>query len=201
MWPNVSMPFSVNILLFDNYDSFTYNLADYLSMAGASLQVIRNDDYTAEQLSQLSFDAAVLSPGPSTPLNAGQLMPFIETWCKDKPMLGVCLGFQALGMHFGAELTHSKLPVHGKTSTIRCTAHAMYEGIPVSHKVCRYHSLQLADLPGSLELTAVTGDGLPMAFSHREFPIWAVQYHPEAILTEYGHEYIRNWMKMARARA
>jgi anthranilate synthase component 2 len=191
----------VKVLLFDNYDSFTYNLADYLITEGAELLVIRNDEYPPEEWDNMSFDAAVLSPGPSSPDKAGHLMKFIANWHTRKPLLGVCLGFQALGVHFGAELQHAAQPVHGKTSRIHCQEHPMYEGIPLSHDVCRYHSLRLGPIPDDLQTTAETAEGIPMAFAHRKLPVWAVQYHPEAILTEHGHAYIRNWIKMAGNRS
>jgi len=188
----------LKILLIDNYDSFTFNLADYLARAGAELLILRNDAFEMDDPRFSDTDAVVLSPGPSKPKNAGQLMPFIEHFVGQKPMLGVCLGFQALGIHFGAQLVPSDIPVHGKSSEIDCTAHPMYAGIPRRHRVGRYHSLRLTSLPETLQITAQTKDEIPMAFAHKHFPIWAVQYHPEAVLSEFGLPFIRNWMNLVK---
>lgn len=188
----------MKILLIDNYDSFTYNLADYLARAGAELLILRNDAFELNDSRFPNLDGVVLSPGPSTPENAGLLMPFIKQFENQLPMLGVCLGFQALGIHFGAELVKSGVPVHGKSSEIVCQPHAMYESIPQRHRVGRYHSLRLENIPDVLSVISETSDGIPMAFAHRTKPIWAVQYHPEAVLTEYGMPFIRNWMQSVK---
>lgn len=190
----------LRIILLDNYDSFTYNLADYLAQAGAKIKVLRNDAFVLNELDISHVDGVVLSPGPSTPEKSGLLMPFIEKFADSKPFLGVCLGFQALGLHFGARLVHGREPVHGKSSEIECMAHSMYAHIPLRHRVGRYHSLCLADMPDSLLLTASTKDDkVPMAFAHKTLPIWAVQYHPEAIYTEFGLQFIRNWVNSLKS--
>lgn len=189
----------MKILLLDNYDSFTYNLADYLHRSGADVEVIRNDQFSLETLQITAYSGVLISPGPSTPENAGLLMPFLEKYTDRIPVLGVCLGFQALGIHFGARLIRGKEPVHGKSSEISCIQHPMYQGIPLRHRVGRYHSLCLDEIPGSLLLTASTTDQVPMAFAHRTLPIWGVQYHPEAVYTEFGLQFIRNWVNSLKS--
>ncbi len=185
----------MKILLFDNYDSFTYNLRDYLEEAGAKVEVIRNDTCSAEELLQKDFQAVVISPGPARPEQSGILMELIPNLVGRYPILGVCLGFQALGMHFGARLVKATEPVHGKLSTIHLANHAMFDGLGETTAVCRYHSLVLEDIPDQLQVTAHTESGLPMAFAHRTWPIWAYQFHPEAILTASGKQMISLWLK------
>ncbi|HCS19777.1 MAG TPA: aminodeoxychorismate/anthranilate synthase component II [Bacteroidetes bacterium] len=187
------------MLLLDNYDSFTYNLADYLFRSGAEVDVLRNDQFSLEALQIERFAGVMISPGPSTPENAGLLMPFLEKYADQIPVLGVCLGFQALGILYGASLTAGREPVHGKSSEINCITHAMYEGIPLRHRVGRYHSLCLDNMPDCLELTASTADAVPMAFAHRSLPIWGVQYHPEAVYTEFGLRFIQNWVNSLKS--
>lgn len=160
--------------------------------------ILRNDAFSLDDPRILEMDGVVLSPGPSSPENAGLLMPFIERYAEQLPILGVCLGFQALGIHFGAKLIQSSVPVHGKSSEINCSEHRMYEGIPSRHRVGRYHSLRLEQLPEELKLTATTQDDIPMAFAHEKLAIWAVQYHPEAVLSEFGLPFIRNWIKLVK---
>ncbi len=186
----------MRIFLLDNYDSFTYNLADYLSVNGAEVDIMRNDEFEPETLTIEQYDGAVLSPGPSDPQHSGCLPEFIARYVETLPLLGVCLGYQALGQYFGARLLQASEPRHGKQSKIRSITHPMFSGIPAEHLVCRYHSLVLSDIPEQLEITAQTLDGEPMAFAHRQLSIWGVQYHPEAILTEHGHQLIRNWLNL-----
>lgn len=190
----------MKILLIDNYDSFTYNLVDYLGRLGAELEVVRNDEFDLAGLELGRYQGVVISPGPSTPPNAGLLMPFIDAHIERIPILGVCLGFQAIGLHFGADLIESPVPFHGKRTEIICAAHPMYKGIPATHKVGRYHSLCLRNLPDILEVTAQTLDGLVMSFSHRALPVWGVQYHPESILTEHGLIFLNNWLQFIKER-
>ncbi|MBI1221595.1 MAG: aminodeoxychorismate/anthranilate synthase component II [Bacteroidetes bacterium] len=181
----------MKIFLLDNFDSFTYNLVDYLLREGAEVEVKRNN----EHIPDLSgFDGIVLSPGPSRPESSGNLLPLIEAYHNQLPILGICLGFQAIGEFFGARLIRLPEPVHGKSSEIVCSRHPMYSGIPERHQVARYHSLCLENLPEELELTSETRTKIPMGIAHREWPIWAVQYHPEAVLSEYGLVFIRNWI-------
>lgn len=182
----------MKIFLLDNFDSFTYNLVDYLHRCGAEVVVKRNN----EDCGDLSgYDGIVLSPGPSIPENSGNLNQVISDYFGKVPMLGVCLGFQAIGQFLGAKLCRLEHPVHGKKSEISCVAHPMYLRIPERHFVARYHSLYLKNLPECLELTAETRDKIPMAFAHKELPVWGVQYHPEAVLSEYGLIFIKNWLK------
>lgn len=189
----------MKILLLDNYDSFTFNLADYLFQSGADVDVVRNDQFSLDTLEIDGYSGVLVSPGPSTPENAGLLMPFIEKFAEKAPILGVCLGFQALGIHYGARLIQGKEPVHGKSSEITCIQHAMYTGIPLRHRVGRYHSLCLENIPECLLLTASTSDGVPMAFAHKTLAIWGVQYHPEAVYTEFGLLFIRNWVNSLKS--
>lgn len=184
------------ILLFDNYDSFTYNLRDYLLQTGVDCLVVRNDSLPLEDFETLGFEAIVLSPGPKRPANAGLLMPLIERWHQRVPMLGVCLGHQALGEFFGANLVRAALPMHGKTSEINLlTEHPLFVGIPRRFSVMRYHSLTLQSLHDTpMDVLATTNSGEIMAFAHRSLPLWGVQFHPESVLTEHGLTMVKNWV-------
>lgn len=186
----------MKILLIDNYDSFTYNLYDYLLQAGADCQVLRNDALSLRSLSARQYDAFVLSPGPKRPADAG-LMPFlIERFYERVPMLGICLGHQALGEFFGAKLVHAAQPVHGKTAEIKQVGgHPLFEGIPERFRVMRYHSLVLESLDDTPLLPlAHTTTGEIMALAHRDLPLAGVQYHPESVLTEHGLKLLKNWL-------
>lgn len=185
----------MRILILDNYDSFTYNLKDYLEQFGAETICIRNDQLSVDQILDLKFDGIVLSPGPSTPADSGVLMELIERYPKHIPMLGVCLGFQALGLFFGANLTKLPVPVHGKVSPVLIQKHDMFADFGSETEVCRYHSLCLTDLPTTLTSTAHLANGLCMAFAHNQLPVWAYQFHPEAILTIDGKKMISLWLK------
>jgi anthranilate synthase/aminodeoxychorismate synthase-like glutamine amidotransferase len=184
-----------NVLLLDNYDSFTYNLADYLQQAGAACQVVRNDALPLAAIEQLDFQAIVLSPGPCRPADAGLLMPLIERCWQRVPMLGICLGHQALGEFFGARLIKAPLPMHGKTTEIQHDGHPIFAGIPARFSVMRYHSLLLESLHDTpLRCTARTESGEIMALAHPDLPLAGVQFHPESILTEHGISLIKNWV-------
>ncbi len=188
-----------NILLFDSYDSFTYNLKDYLEQCGAHVIVVKNDDCEIQDLLALDFDGIVLSPGPETPEKAGNLMAVIDTFIESKPILGVCLGHQALGLYFGIPLVKMEVPVHGKVSILTHESHPLFEGLPNSFEVCRYHSLVLPEFENEhLEVTAMSDDHKVMALSHRTLPVWGVQFHPEAILTQHGLQMIKNWQEMVK---
>jgi anthranilate synthase/aminodeoxychorismate synthase-like glutamine amidotransferase len=187
------------ILLLDNFDSFTYTLADYLLQLGAEVLVRRNDVPLAE-LKQLNFEGIVLSPGPGEPATAGSLLAVIAEYHQRLPMLGVCLGQQALGEFFGAKLRRAARPMHGKVSDIELRGDDPWlAGLPRRQPVTRYHSLALevSTLPASLQPLAVTADadGELMALRHTTLPLYGVQFHPEALLTTHGLAWLRNWMR------
>ena len=178
----------------DNFDSFTYMLVDYLQQAGATCRVVRNNE-SWSRLTAAPVDAVVLSPGPGVPKQAGRLMDIIAHYYRHVPILGVCLGHQALGEFFGAKLVHAQKPMHGKVSTVRTVASdLLWEGLPAAFDVTRYHSLVLTDLPPQLEPIAFAGPDELMAMRHRTLPIWGVQFHPEAALTQHGLRLIKNWI-------
>jgi anthranilate synthase/aminodeoxychorismate synthase-like glutamine amidotransferase len=184
------------ILLLDNYDSFTYNLYDYLLQAGAECRVVRNDALPLKAFETLGFEAIALSPGPKRPADAGLMMSLIERWHRRVPMLGICLGHQAIGEFFGAKLVKARLPMHGKTSEISLRAeHPLFADLPRRFSVMRYHSLLLESLHGTpLEVLAATDSGEIMALAHRSLPLTGVQFHPESVLTEHGLRLVRNWV-------
>ncbi|CAN5529417.1 aminodeoxychorismate/anthranilate synthase component II [soil metagenome] len=185
----------MNLLVVDNFDSFTYMLVDYLQQAGATCRVVRNNESFAELISE-PVDAVVLSPGPGVPKQAGRLMDVIHYYHQRVPMLGICLGHQALGEFFGATVTRAERPMHGKVSTIRTeTDDVLWQGLPTEFDVTRYHSLVLTDLPpDELVRLAVAGQDEVMAIRHQTLPIWGVQFHPEAALTQNGLKLIENWI-------
>jgi anthranilate synthase/aminodeoxychorismate synthase-like glutamine amidotransferase len=189
----------MHILLLDNYDSFTYNLADYLMRLGAKVIVVRNDELTPhEAANQFVFDALVLSPGPETPTQAGYLMDYIAYFEQSKPILGVCLGHQAIGEHFGAKLVRASLPMHGKTSPIEHNNQGLFNELPNPMTIMRYHSLVIKDIPEDiLAVTASTASGICMAIAHTTLPIWGVQFHPESIGTPDGLRLLKNWIGLA----
>ncbi len=185
--------------MLDNYDSFTYNLKDYLEQLHHEVRVVRNDELSIKELETLDMKGIVISPGPKRPESAGITMEVIQRFEKELPILGVCLGHQAIGLHFGANLGRTPKPVHGKTSTISGNAHPMFEGIKDPVKVCRYHSLTLEDIQNPLEIISKSKDDCVMAISHKTLPIWGVQFHPEAILSEGGLQLIANWLKLVES--
>lgn len=189
----------MRILLLDNYDSFTYNLYDYLLQTGADCVVLRNDALTLQEFERLNVEAAVFSPGPKRPADAGVMLQLIGAWRRRMPMLGICLGHQALGEFFGARLVKARVPMHGKTAPVRHNGHPLFEGVPSPFLVMRYHSLVLESLDGTpLENIAQTGEGEIMALAHRSLPLTGVQFHPESILTEYGLQILKNWLNIAK---
>ncbi|MBO6517720.1 MAG: aminodeoxychorismate/anthranilate synthase component II [Bacteroidia bacterium] len=189
----------LRILLFDSYDSFTYNLKDYLEQGGADVVVVRNDEKTLEELAEMDFQGIVLSPGPQTPEKSGILMEVIAHYRTRLPILGVCLGHQAIGLHHGISLEKLEAPMHGKVSMIHVNDHPLFTGMPPTFEVCRYHSLVLPEFEHEeLEITALSDDHQVMALSHKKLPIWGVQFHPEAILTQFGIKMIQNWLNMVK---
>ncbi|MGN6063879.1 MULTISPECIES: anthranilate synthase component II [Brevundimonas] len=187
------------ILVVDNYDSFTYNLVHYLAELGAQTHVIRNDDLTVEEAWALQPEAVLLSPGPCAPDQAGICLSLIETAAETMPILGVCLGHQSIGQAFGGEVVRAKTLMHGKTSPILHEGRGVFGGLPSPFTATRYHSLAVRreSLPDVLEVTAWTEDGEIMGLSHRTRPIHGVQFHPESIATQHGHEMIANFLDLA----
>ncbi len=190
---------TLRILLLDNYDSFTYNLYQYLCELGAAVEVVRNDEITLEEIGAKSFDGIVVSPGPSRPENAGISMAVIERFGPTVPILGVCLGHQSIGLVYGGEVVTVE-PVHGKKSAVDHRGAGCFEGLPTPVDAGRYHSLAIArdTLPDVLEVTATSADGLVMGIRHREYPVEGIQFHPESILTEDGMTMLGNWLASLR---
>jgi anthranilate synthase component 2 len=191
----------IMIVLIDNYDSFTFNLFHYLGGLGSEVVVHRNDKISVQQVLGLDPDAIVLSPGPCTPNEAGICLPLITEATHLIPILGVCLGHQAIGQAFGGKVVRAPLPVHGKVSEITHNSAGMFRGINGPFNATRYHSLivERASLPKQLEVTAETRDGLIMGVAHRSLPVHGVQFHPESIASEHGHLILRNFLELAAA--
>ena len=188
------------ILVIDNYDSFTYNLVQYLGELGEEPRVCRNDAVTVDEIAALSPDAIVISPGPCTPAEAGVSTPLISRLGGRIPILGVCLGHQCIGAACGAPVVRGRVPVHGKTSRIHHDGRTIFEGLPSPLVGTRYHSLVIgeAGLPEDLEVSARTEDGVIMGVRHRAALVEGVQFHPESVLTEHGHALLRNFLTLAR---
>lgn len=186
------------LLLLDNYDSFTYNLYQYLAELGAEIEVHRNDQITLDDIKQLRPDHIVISPGPCTPNEAGLSCAIIETFGPSIPILGVCLGHQAIGQVYGGRVVRAPEPMHGKTSLMYHDEQGVFQGLPQPFEAIRYHSLivEKQDLPSVLEITAHTADGLIMGLRHREYPIQGVQFHPESIMTAVGKQLLRNFLTL-----
>jgi len=189
------------VLVIDNYDSFTYNLVQYLGELGESVVVHRNDEVTLEDVTRLAPLAAVLSPGPGTPAEAGICKDLLLELGPTLPTLGVCLGHQCLGEVFGGEVRRASRVMHGKVSPVLHRQQSVFRGIPSPFAATRYHSLVVDrdTLPAELEVTAWTEDGTVMGLRHRQHPLAGVQFHPEAILTEHGHTLLSNFLEDARA--
>ena len=187
------------ILVIDNYDSFTYNLVHYLNELGAETAVWRNDALTVEQALALRPDGVLLSPGPKTPNEAGICLALLAAAPADLPIFGVCLGHQAIGQAYGGEVIHAKALMHGKTSQIHHNGKGVFAGLKNPFTATRYHSLSVdkASLPAELEITAWTEDGEVMGVQHRTRPVHGVQFHPESIATECGHELLANFLEIA----
>ena len=190
------------ILLIDNYDSFTFNLYHFLGDLGAVVEVRRNDAMTVDQALALAPEAIVISPGPGTPDEAGISLPLIQAAATAKiPLLGVCLGHQAIGQAFGAKVVRAPAPIHGKVWEVAHGGTDIFAGLPSPFRATRYHSLVVEDLPETLIPTARTADGLVMGLAHRDLPIWGVQFHPESIASEHGHDMLQNFLSLGGVRA
>jgi anthranilate synthase component 2 len=187
------------VVLIDNYDSFTFNLVHYLGGLGAEVAVHRNDKVSADDVIAMRPDAIVLSPGPCTPNEAGICLDLIGKASADIPIMGVCLGHQAIGQAFGGEVVRAPSPVHGKLSEVRHEGQGVFRGINGSFQATRYHSLVVKrdTFPAELAVTAETGDGLVMGLSHKTRPVHGVQFHPESIASEHGHLILKNFLDLA----
>jgi anthranilate synthase component 2 len=189
------------ILLIDNYDSFTWNLVHYFGQLGAEVAVFRNDELSVDEVSAKAPKAIVLSPGPCDPDKAGICLELIQRLGSTTPILGVCLGHQAIGQNYGAKVIRGDVPMHGKISTVRHFGSSVFKGLPERFQATRYHSLVVdrSSLPNSLTITAETEDGTIMGICHREHPVHGVQFHPESIATEHGHALLKNFLDLAKA--
>jgi anthranilate synthase component 2 len=185
------------LLMIDNYDSFTYNIVQYLGELGEDVRTVRNDEVTIQEIAAMKPDRICISPGPKAPRDAGVSVDVIKEFQGKLPILGVCLGHQAIGEAFGGKIIRAKQVMHGKTSMIAHTGVGVFKGIPSPFTVIRYHSLAIerASLPACLEVTAWTDDGEIMGVRHKEFDIQGVQFHPESILSEHGHTLLKNFLE------
>jgi anthranilate synthase component II len=186
------------LLLIDNYDSFTYNLYQYLSELGAVVEVRRNDQVSIGEIASMDPDRIVISPGPGTPAEAGLSCQIIESFGPCTPVLGVCLGHQAIGQAYGGRIQRAPEPMHGKTSLMYHAGQGVFHNLPIPFEANRYHSLivERSTLPAELEITAETTDGLIMGLRHRTYPVEGVQFHPESIMTPIGKDLLRNFLLM-----
>ena len=189
------------LVMIDNYDSFTYNLVQYLGELGEEVKTFRNDEITIEEIEALNPDRIMVSPGPCTPDEAGISVAAIKHFAGKLPIMGVCLGHQSIGQAFGGKVVHAKKIMHGKTSKMTHNNKGVFEGIKSPYLITRYHSLvvERETLPDCFEVTAAASDGEIMGFRHKSLTIEGVQFHPESILTEHGHALLRNFLKMTCA--
>lgn len=192
--------FCLVLLLLDNYDSFTYNLYDYFLRCGAEVEVIRNNEIELDNLNQ-KYEGIILSPGPGKPKDAGKMMQLIEQYHDKLPIFGVCLGMQAIGEFFGANLIQADYPMHGKMDLLNFDhTHQLFSKIKPPLQVCRYHSLILDQIQSTpLKIIATSAQNEPMAIAHKNLPVWGVQFHPEAILTPQGIQLINNWLSCIKS--
>jgi anthranilate synthase component 2 len=190
----------MRLLVIDNYDSFTYNLVHFLGELGADAVVKRNDKITLDEIATMAPDGIVLSPGPGTPDSAGICLAVIERFAPSVPMLGVCLGHQAMGQAMGGDVIRAPQLMHGKTSKINHKGKGLFRGLNSGFEATRYHSLIVKPdtLPATLEVTASTDDGLIMGLQHKSFPMHGVQFHPESIASENGHALLQNFINLTR---
>ncbi|MEO5796265.1 MAG: aminodeoxychorismate/anthranilate synthase component II [Rhodoferax sp.] len=186
----------MKLLMIDNYDSFTYNIVQYFGELGADVEVVRNDEITLEEIAARAPDRLVISPGPCSPKEAGISVAAIQHFAGKLPILGVCLGHQAIGAAFGGSIIRAQQLMHGKTSVITTTQQGVFAGLPEQFTVNRYHSLSIerSSCPAELEITAWTDDGEIMGVRHKTLAIEGVQFHPESILTEHGHAMLKNFL-------
>ena len=186
------------ILVIDNYDSFTYNLVQYIGALNPDLEVFRNDKITLDKIKALNPERIVISPGPGIPEDAGLSIEIVKIFKDDIPIFGICLGHQAITVAFGGKVERANEIVHGKTSKMQHTGSAIFEGIPQEFEATRYHSLVAIEdsFPSDLRVTARTDNGLIMALEHVKFPIYGVQFHPESIITEHGMKMVQNFLKV-----
>lgn len=179
--------------MLDNYDSFTYNLVDYFNQLGVEVKVYRNDaDF--DEITSYNYTAVVISPGPEVPEKAGQCMKVLAYYINKKPILGICLGHQAIGQYFGGDLKKGLRPMHGKVTKIELEKDPLFVEIPQKIEVVQYNSLVVAELPSSITVIATAENGEIMALKHNELPVWGLQFHPEAALTQYGLVILKNWL-------
>ena len=185
------------LLMIDNYDSFTYNLVQYLGELGEEVKVARNDEIALDEIGRLAPAGIVISPGPCSPNEAGVSVPLIERYAGKIPILGVCLGHQSIGQAFGGRIVHAAQLMHGKTSEIHHDGRGVFRGLPVPYTATRYHSLAIerASMPACLEVSAWTADGEIMGVRHKTLAVEGVQFHPESVLTEHGHALLRNFLE------
>ena len=188
------------ILLIDNYDSFTFNLVHFLGDIGAECEIRRNDTLTVVEAIALQPEAILISPGPCTPNEAGICVELIRACAGVIPVLGVCLGHQAIGQAFGAKVVRAPTPMHGKVSSVVHSGSDIFTGLPSPFQATRYHSLIVSDLPDTLVATAWTEDGVLMGLRHRDLPVFGVQFHPESIASEHGHTLLANFLQIVRGR-
>jgi anthranilate synthase component 2 len=186
------------LIMIDNYDSFTYNLVQYLGELGEEVRTFRNDEISVDEIAKLSPDRIMVSPGPGKPDAAGVSLQVITHFAGKVPLMGVCLGHQSIGQAFGGKVVHAKEVMHGKTSMVEHDGSILFADIPSPYRVTRYHSLvvERKSLPAELEVTAWTNDGEIMGLRHRDMLLVGVQYHPESILTEHGHRLLQNFLEM-----
>jgi anthranilate synthase/aminodeoxychorismate synthase-like glutamine amidotransferase len=196
--PEKRVRMTTMILVLDNYDSFTYNLVQYLGEMGAKVLVRRNDEISLDELEKLKPERLLISPGPGNPDGAGITLDAIRSLSDKIPILGVCLGHQAIGQAFGGRVVRAPYLMHGKTSEICHDSATIYRGVPYRFKATRYHSLIVdrENLPDSLEVSATTPDGIIMGLRHKHFPVEGVQFHPESVMTEHGRILLENFMKL-----
>lgn len=191
-------------LMVDNYDSFVYNLACYLQECGEQVELVRNDKISVKEIEGMletgNLEGVVISPGPKSPKDCGNCREIVEKLAGKVPVLGICLGHQIIGHVFGAEIHKGERPMHGKVTKIVTNGKGLFEGLPTVYEVTRYHSLVVGNenFPEVLQVDARAEDGVMMGIHHREFPIYGVQFHPEAVLTQYGHELLENFVKISK---